>query len=335
VLSLPLDTASLDAVTLADYLRDRLRHPGVREVVAAVVRLTGYANAPEALSAGAALEQLRLGLGRGVRYLDGGWSAMGEALARSAREAGVELRCGARVERVEHDGQVRAAARGRQSASPATPSCSLGPDEASALVDEGAIRSWPAPRAPAAGCALPRPGARAPAAAQARRLRARHRPRDLLLQCTAVGEARARGNALIRPRAAWRPTNRRRARRRGRVRRAARPVQPGWRELTLARDDASSWSCTICRTPRAQRIAGRTPGAVDRIANLFLAGDWVGPTGMLADELRQRARGRRARRSARAGSAWRHERRRDGERARGPRAGLPRAAPLPVRPATG
>ena len=37
--------------------------------------------------------------------------------------------------------------------------------------------------------------------------------------------------------------------------------------------------------PHAARggLAGRTPGAVDGIANLWLAGDWVGPEGLLAD----------------------------------------------------
>jgi phytoene dehydrogenase-like protein len=37
--------------------------------------------------------------------------------------------------------------------------------------------------------------------------------------------------------------------------------------------------------PHASRggLAGRTPGAVGGIANLWLAGDWVGPTGMLSD----------------------------------------------------
>jgi len=46
------------------------------------------------------------------------------------------------------------------------------------------------------------------------------------------------------------------------------------RELVVAND-----------LPRATRggLAGRAPGAVDGIANLFLAGDWVGPVGLLAD----------------------------------------------------
>ena len=86
-----LDTASLDGVTLAEYLHSELRHAGTREVVEAVVRLTGYANAPDLLSAGAALAQLRLGTGAGVRYLDGGWQSLVDALERNARGAGAEL----------------------------------------------------------------------------------------------------------------------------------------------------------------------------------------------------------------------------------------------------
>jgi phytoene dehydrogenase-like protein len=137
--SLPrLDTATLDGVTLAGFLSRSLRHPGTREVVAAVVRLTGYANAPSEISAGAALAQLRLGLSPGVLYLDGGWQSLVDALARSARDAGAELHSDARVERIEHAGSVRALrlADGERIACDAV-ILALGPDEASALVDEG------------------------------------------------------------------------------------------------------------------------------------------------------------------------------------------------------
>ena len=84
------------------------------------------------------------------------------------------------------------------------------------------------------------------------------------------------------------------------------PLQPGWREHVVTRRLLRDL-VVAHDLPQASRggLAGRTPGAVDGIANLWLAGDWVGPTGMLPTR-RSRARAprrapRRRARSARGG----------------------------------
>lgn len=282
-----LDSAPLHGVALADYLRETLRHPGARQVVEAVVRLTGYANAPEVLSAGAALDQLRLGLGPGVRYLDGGWSALVDALAHNARDAGVELRCGARVESVEHDGSVRALrlADGERIACDAA-ILALGPGEASALVDEGRNRFL----GDAARACLPVRAACLDLGLERLPLP----PRAFALGIDratyfSVHSASARlapeGQSLIQAARYLAPGE-------SPTREALEAefdamldlVQPGWRDLTLARRVMREL-VVVHDLPQASRggLAGRTPGAVDGIANLWLAGDWVGPTGMLAD----------------------------------------------------
>ena len=46
-----------------------------RGLLLALVRISSYANAPDAMDAGAALAQLRRGL-KGVRYVDGGWQRL-------------------------------------------------------------------------------------------------------------------------------------------------------------------------------------------------------------------------------------------------------------------
>lgn len=282
-----LDVASLDGVSLGDYLRRELRQPRVRDVMAAVVRLTGYANAPEQISAGAALAQLRLGLGPGVRYLDGGWSALVEALARAAREAGVELRCGTRVERVEHDSGVRAVrlADGERIACDAVV-LALGPEEASALVDDGRN---PFLAAAARACL--------PVRAACLDLGLERLPLPRLT--FALGIDRASYFSVHSASAALAPASKA-------LIQAARYlapdesptrdeleaefdalldlVQPGWRDALITRRVMRELVVTH-DLPHAARggLAGRTPGAVDGIANLWLAGDWVGPTGMLAD----------------------------------------------------
>ena len=61
-------------------------------------------------------------------------------------------------------------------------------------------------------------------------------------------------------------------------------VQPGWRGLTVTRRVMREL-VVVHDLPTAARggLAGRTAGTVDGIANLWLAGDWVGPTGMRSD----------------------------------------------------
>jgi phytoene dehydrogenase-like protein len=282
-----LDTASLHGVTLADYLGDALRHPGVRAVVEAVVRLTGYANAPELLSAGAALDQLRLGLGPGVRYLDGGWSALVDALARGARDAGVELRCGARVESVEHDGSVRALrlAEGERIACDAV-ILALGPDEASALVDEGrnpflagAARACVPVRAACLDLGLERLPLPERAFALGIDRATYFSVHSKSAKLAPEGKALIQAARYLAPGES--PT---RETLEAEFDAMLDLVQPGWRDLTLARRVMREL-VVVHDLPQASRggLAGRTPGAVDGIANLWLAGDWVGPTGMLAD----------------------------------------------------
>lgn len=58
-------------------------------LVLAVVRLATYVDDPDHLDAGAALAQLQLALGRGVLYLDGGWQTLVDQLLATAVGAGV------------------------------------------------------------------------------------------------------------------------------------------------------------------------------------------------------------------------------------------------------
>jgi glycine/D-amino acid oxidase-like deaminating enzyme len=60
-------------------------------VVRMIVRVTSYTDAPALLDAGAAISQLQLGL-RGVTYVDGGWQSIVDALRHVASSAGVDIR---------------------------------------------------------------------------------------------------------------------------------------------------------------------------------------------------------------------------------------------------
>lgn len=64
-----------------------------RQLLQAFVRLSTYAHAPRALDAGSTLAQLK-GAAGGVLYLHGGWGALVTRLVEAAREAGAQLDLG-------------------------------------------------------------------------------------------------------------------------------------------------------------------------------------------------------------------------------------------------
>lgn len=77
------------AVTVDDWLDQVAPRPRVRQALAALIRLSTYVNQPGALSSEVAIGQLHLALGPGVLYLDHGWCQLVDSLAHSAQ---VEVR---------------------------------------------------------------------------------------------------------------------------------------------------------------------------------------------------------------------------------------------------
>jgi len=282
-----IDAVPLAAVPLGEFLAREVRSPRVRDVVLAVVRVTSYSHAPDRISAGAALEQLVLGLGRGVRYLDGGWQQMVDALEAKARDAGVTLRRGVRVERVVHDGAARGVelAGGERLAADAV-ILALGPAEASELVDGGdhpffarALASCIPVRAACLDLGL----ARLPSP---RRTFALGIDRPLYFSVHSAAARLAPDGAALIQAARYLGPDEEPAREEveAELEGMLDVLQPGWRAHVVTRRLMRDLTVTH-DLPQAARggLAGRTPGRVTGIANLWLAGDWVGPTGMLAD----------------------------------------------------
>ena len=282
-----LETEPLNGETLAAFLAREVRSPRIREVVEAVVRLTSYAHAPDRISAGAAIEQLVLGLDPGVRYLDGGWQTMVDAVAAAARAAGAEIRSGLRVDRVEHDGRVRGLAlEGGESVAADAVILALGPDEASQLVDGGrhaffarAAASCSAVRAACLDLGL----ARLPVPKRAFALGI---DRPLYFSVHSASAALApEGAALVQVARYLGPDEQPgREELETEFERMLDVVQPGWREVVVTRKLLRDVVVTH-DLPQAARggLRGRTAGQVAGVANLWLAGDWIGPEGMLVD----------------------------------------------------
>lgn len=81
--------ARLHEQSLEDYLVSMLpASTRVRSIVLALVRLGTYCDAPDKLSAGAVMEQLKLSQ---VLYIDGGWKTIVRQLTKHAEQAGVTI----------------------------------------------------------------------------------------------------------------------------------------------------------------------------------------------------------------------------------------------------
>ena len=123
-----LQPARFAGVSVAEWIRRMAWGPRAQALIGALIRLSTYAHAPDTLDAGAALRQLQLG-GRGVYYLHAGWGALVDAIANRARDAGAHLNSGCRVARILggarfegvelHDGRQLRAPAGILAVSPA------------------------------------------------------------------------------------------------------------------------------------------------------------------------------------------------------------------------
>jgi phytoene dehydrogenase-like protein len=85
------DGAETDGRSVADWLGTRAVDDVVRHFVEALVRVATYADAADAFAAGPALAGARAGIAPGVRYLDGGWQSLVDQLVAIARARGIEI----------------------------------------------------------------------------------------------------------------------------------------------------------------------------------------------------------------------------------------------------
>jgi phytoene dehydrogenase-like protein len=270
--------------SVEDWLRATALRPEAADLLRAIVRVTTYAHDPARLDAAAALDQLRQGLTGGVLYLDGGWQTLVDGLRRAAEGAGAEIVADARAEAIEHrDGgfAVRTAGAGRLSARALI--LAVPPDEAARLA--GAFS--PGLRAAAESAAPVR------AASLDLGLRALPRPRSTFALgidrplYLSVHSATARlapaGHALIHVMRYLGPDAPAREDVERELEGLMDVVQPGWRDQVVVRRFVPDLVVAHALPVAGRGLAGRAEVAVPDVPGLFLAGDWVGAEGMLAD----------------------------------------------------
>ncbi len=280
-----IDAGSVQHLTVQEWLEQAIRQPDVRRLVQALFRVATYTNDPERQSAGAALAQLQMALTSNVLYLDGGWQMLVDGLRAAARAAGVNITTEKRAVSLEFDSRVRRLRLADGSTLDASAVIMTGsPADAVALVPNSDIlRQWADTAIPVkAACLdvglmrLPRPYARFALGID--------RPLYFSVH-SAVAKLGPEGGAVIHV-AKYLP--------------AALPLapkadeeelegvldimQPGWREIVVERRFLPNMIVShLVVTAAGGGTAGRPGPAVPGMHNVYVAGDWVGPEGMLAD----------------------------------------------------
>lgn len=278
-----MDTTALDRVTVTEWMADALKSPDARSVVAMLLRLSTYGSDMDLLSAGAAMAQLQLALREGVLYLDGGWATLVSGLRQVAEKAGASVRPASKVASIAvaggrvrgvlfEDGGGIESDRVILAMSPRAASA-LAPD--SAMLADHAERCIPVEAAcvDRALSRLPRPGS----------LLALGVDRPIYLSVhSATARLAPEGGALVHT-MRYGPSADAAADERE-LEELFELVQPGSRELEIARQHLPSIVVTHALPTAAQGgLAGRPAVDATGARGLFLAGDWVGETGMLAD----------------------------------------------------
>ena len=283
-----VDVSVLMQVPLAEWLRDTLRERDARELASAIFRLSTYCADAERLSAGSAIEQLRIGL-KGVIYVDGGWQTLVDAVEQKAREAGVTIVSGSRVEAVtpqRHDEPLceLRLAEGRTERARAV-ILAVDPEAAARLLD------------PERGLGIAERLARlVPVRAACLDVALRRLPRSRHLVALGVGQplyaavhshwARlAEGEGAVVQLAKYLDVSKESAAdAEAELEVVLDALQPDWRrELVSRRFLPNMTVMHALPTAALGGTAGRPAVEVTEAPGIYLCGDWVGPTGMLLD----------------------------------------------------
>jgi phytoene dehydrogenase-like protein len=270
---------ALTGTTVSDWLQPM--DPDVRQLIAMFLRLTSYANAPERQDAGAALRQLTMAVRSGTMYLDGGWQSMVEALASAAEQAGVTLRTG-NVTRILHAERVQGVLLTTgETLAAETVVLTTSPSQAAKLLEGEAhrrLQRWSETLIPVKAACLDLALSRLPRP-ETRFALGFDRP-WYLSEHSGTAKVAPAGGAVIH--AAWyvdpdRPEGADRLERE--LEAVLDRLQPGWRQTVIRRRFMPSLTVTNA----LDTLGGRPEADAARVSGLYLAGDWVGPDGMLAD----------------------------------------------------
>ncbi|HYV43712.1 MAG TPA: FAD-dependent oxidoreductase [Myxococcaceae bacterium] len=278
------DVQALAAESAEAWVRRQARDPAVVDLLTAVLRLSSYAHAPDLLSAGAALGNFQAA-SRGVLYLDGGWQALVDAVLGAAESFGARLRTGAVARRIVRAGQGWwVELDGADAIEAPAVVLALPPQAAAAVFPSEELRRHAEASIPIHVAAMDLGLSRLPVP-EVKFVLGVDRPLYLSVQSDMAKGVAPEGGVMMQLARYLHPGERPDAASLEReLEQLLDVAQPGWREVVRHR----RFLPHLLVTPALVTAAGGGYAARPKVAaaerpGLFLAGDWVGPAGMLAN----------------------------------------------------
>ena len=271
---------------LREWLETQIQHDDVRAYFEGLFRLATYCNDTHLQSAGAALEQLIMA-GAGVDYIDHGWQTLVNQLVEAARFAGVRIEARSAVEEIQCDeNSARIHLANGELRHVRTIISTVSPSVIARLVNGGTVpvlRRWSEDASPIhAACldvalkSLPRPEYQFAIGLD----------RPLYYSVHSRSAKLAPENGALIQLAKYLPSDSTQsAADLGKELEALMDdLHPGWRDVLQSKRLLPRMlvSNAVVSSKRGG-MDGRPGPAVAGVTNLFIAGDWVGPEGMLVD----------------------------------------------------
>ncbi len=284
-----LDGKRLMGTSVREWLDQTLSHNEVKDFVLAAFRVATYTNAPDLMSAGAAIEQLKKAFATSVLYLDGGWQTLVEGLRETALGAGVIIETGVKVQGVTRG--VAGAVEGVRLADErvietSTVLIASNPMIAVGLVEDveqTSLKRWADQAIPVRAACLDVALSRLP---KERATFALGIDRPLYLSVhSAAARLAPEGCALIQTAKYLPPDDQDSTETIEReLEELLDLVQPGWREVLLHRRFLPDMTVmNAMPLARDDGTRGRPGPEVADVPGLYVIGDWVGDEGLLVD----------------------------------------------------
>lgn len=275
-----IDTDALQTVTVGDEVGRVFGDGRAARLAHAVMRLGTYGNDVDAMSVGPAIAQLRDALDAPVMYVDGGWASIVDAMHARAVELGVRVEPGSKVDVVHQLGEgCELRAPGRQIVADAVVIAAGGPRQVEALTGTD-----PAPWARPSTSAVLDVGFDGSWGEHPTFALGLDEPLYLSVHAPLADLAPEGGSLVSVLRYHPYGESPDADHDRDACERLLDRVRPGWRDAATHVEFRARLHA-VYDQPQAARggLAGRAPVALDGHDRVFLAGDWVGDEGMLAD----------------------------------------------------
>jgi phytoene dehydrogenase-like protein len=281
------DARPFDRMPVAEWIKQTAGTGGLALLLRGLLRLTTYADDAERMSAGAAIDQLRLSFAGNVWYIDGGWQSMIDGLRARATEHGALVRTGATAETVDADDEgVTVRLGGGETIRGRAAVLAVGPKAACKLLDlpaDAPLPRWAADAVPLkAACLdvvldkLPRPDQRFALGLD--------RPLYFSVH-SAAAKLAPDGVAVLHLMKYLKGDDTTPAKvLEAELETFLDRLQPGWQAFVRTRRFLPGMTvANDFPTAESGGLSGRPGVSVPDRPNVFLAGDWVGHRGMLVD----------------------------------------------------